>query len=241
MLVRDLVNRDPSFYESYAVLKEKLFILNRSKFCERSVFFRQELEKAESASSDPNTRKRVIFENHEPDDFEDYLRFLSTGKLDLAADDDDRLFPLLRLYVLADELCDFTIANLIMNEIMRAADEFKHTPSEKEIWYVWKFIEKDGHPLRRLFVDYQIHEADDDNLLFGEPDDNLFEYLKDVALGYSIAKLKGKRGEFGRADDIFVVKCSSRPYCYYHQHDKKDKYHLSCEERGLSGGAGDDE
>lgn len=131
VLVRDRANRDPSFYESYAVLKEKLFILNRSKFCERSVFFRQELEKAESASSDPNTRKRVIFENHEPDDFEDYLRFLSTGKLDLAADNGDHLFPLLRLYVLADQLGDFTIANLIMNDIIRASDDLDTLPAKK--------------------------------------------------------------------------------------------------------------
>lgn len=166
-----------------------------------------------------------------------YRRYVENGRPDLAADNVDRLFPLLRLYVLADQLCDFTTANLIMNDIVRASDEFKHTPSKEEILFVWSMIDSCDHPLRMLFVDYQIHEADDENLLFEDPDDNLSEYLKDVAWGYAdLAQRRGKLGKVGRADDIFMVECSSRPYCYYHQHDK-DQYHVSCQELGLLGGA----
>ncbi|GAB7330541.1 hypothetical protein MBLNU13_g02133t1 [Cladosporium sp. NU13] len=156
VLVYDQLNRNPMLAGSYIPPREqkKLYRLNRNKYCHRSSFFREELEKADARSSDPNKPRRVRFENHLPDDFEAYLRYVDSGWPNLAADDKDPLFPLLRLYVLADQLFDFTIANFIMNDIIRASDEFDHTPSKKEIWFVWEMIEEYAHPLKTLFVDY---------------------------------------------------------------------------------------
>lgn len=68
-----------------------------------------------------------------PEDFDAYLRYINTGSPSLATDNAEPLFPLLRLYVLVDELCDFTMANLVLNNIIRASDEFEHIPSKKEI------------------------------------------------------------------------------------------------------------
>lgn len=213
--------------------QKKLYVLKRSKFSRRSAFFREELEKADSSSSDSNTPKRVVLENHMPEDFDAYLRYINTGSPNLAADDADPLFPLLRLYLLADELYDFTMANFVMNDIIRTSDEFKHTPSKKEVWFVWTMIEEYDHPLKRLFVDYQVHEAPRDSLIFDEIKNIPFEYLNDVVLKFSdLAEQEEERRKVDGEDAIFGVKCSERPDCHYHQHGK-DVNHPSCEELGL--------
>ena len=135
LLVSDQLNRNPMFADSFVPIERqrKFYVLKRSKFSRRSAFFREELEKADSSSSDPNTPKRVDLENHMPEDFDAYLRYINTGSPSLATDNAEPLFPLLRLYVLVDELCDFTMANLVLNNIIRASDEFEHIPSKKEI------------------------------------------------------------------------------------------------------------
>jgi hypothetical protein len=133
VLVYDRLNRDPMLHNIGIRPEEQkeLFRLNRDKYSRRSKFFREELEKAESSSSDPNKRTRIRFENHLPDDFEAYIRYVDTGWSNLATDNNDPLFPLLRLYVLADQLGDFTIANLIMNDIIRASDDLDTLPAKK--------------------------------------------------------------------------------------------------------------
>jgi hypothetical protein len=70
-------------------------------------------------------------------------------------------------------------------------------------------IEDCDHPLKRLFVDYQIHQAPTDSLVFDEMENIPFEYLNDVVYEYStLSKQKGWRGEADRSDDMFGVKCS---------------------------------
>lgn len=236
LLVRDKLNRDPKFTNSYIPIecREKFYILKGNKFSRRSAFLREEIEKAESSSSDSNTPKQIILENHNPEDFDAYLRYVNTGNPDSAADDNDPLFPLLRLYVLADQLRDSTIANFVMSDIIRASDKFDHTPSKKEIWFVWTMIEEYDHPLKRLFVDYQIHEAPRDSLIFDEIENIPFEYLNDVVLEFwDLAKQEEERRRVDGHDAIFGVKCSERPGCHYHQHDV-DENHLSCEELGIT-------
>jgi hypothetical protein len=236
VLVYDQLNREPMLANIYTPPQEQkhLFTLNRYRYCRRSKFFREELERAQSSSSDSNTRKRVKLENHLPDDFATYMQYVEIGRADLAVDGNDPLFPLLRLYVLADQLCDFTIANFIMNDIIQTSDEYNHTPSKKEIWFVWTMIGESTHPLKRLFVDYQIHQAPTESLVFDEMDNIPFEYLNDVVFEYStLSRQKGWRGQAERSDDMFGIKCSERPECHYHQHNK-DVNHPSCRELGLS-------
>jgi hypothetical protein len=256
VLVRDRLNRNPITHEAYphGELQEEPFVLNRNRYHQRSKWSREELEEAESNSSDPDTPTRIILENHVPEDFATYMRFVETGSLDMAADDkDDPFFPLLRLYVLADHLSDFTIANRIINRIMKVSKDSSHTPSKKEIWFVWEMIEDFEDPLRRLFVDYQIHEAPKDSLLFEDYEHIPFDYLNDVVLMYwDLAKDETDRRQAERDDepddepdderdyDIFEVKCLRRSKCHYHRHDM-DSFHLSCEELGLLRDAEDSE
>jgi hypothetical protein len=244
VLVRDRMNRNPLTYQSYprAEPQEQLFVINRGKFWIRSGFFREALEDVDSESSDWSEQRPIILENHDPEDFEAYVRFVETESLDMPSDDDvDPLFPMLRLYVLADELGDFSLANLIINDVMKVSDRLNHAPSKKEIWFVWRTIEEFDHPLKRLFVDYQIHEAARSGLIFQDYEHIPFDYLNDVVLKYwDLAELEAERRREGRDDVSFGVACSGRGLCYYHQHDE-DSYHLSCEELGLSteqGGAG---
>lgn len=232
VLVRDEVSRNPNV--PWAQRQERIFVLNREKFCQRSRFLREALEQAESNSSNPDTPKPFILKNHMPDDFAAYQRCVYTQTLDMPVDDDDDpLFPLLRLYVLADQLCDYTITNRIINEIVRFSDEWEYTPSKKEIWYVWEFVETYDHPLRKLFIDYQIHRAPRDSLVFQESEHISFDYLSDVALKFwDLAEQSRELAEAEGEDAIFGVKCSERPKCHYHQHGM-DRNHVSCEELDL--------
>ena len=59
--------------------KEKLFVLNRSRYYERSSFFREALDEADSSSSDRNTPKPIILENHMPDESSQRLAWWSAG------------------------------------------------------------------------------------------------------------------------------------------------------------------
>jgi hypothetical protein len=84
-------------------------------------------------------------------------------------------------------------------------------------------ISEYDHPLKRLFVDYQIHEAPRDSLEFEEYERIPFDYLNDVVLKYwDLAEEDQKRRRDGRDDEIFGVACSERGKCYYHQHDEDE-------------------
>jgi hypothetical protein len=134
VLVRDQMNRNPSFHNIYpGELQERIFVINCSKSWERSEFFRDALGEIRSRPSNPSEPKSVLLENHEPDDFEAYVRFVETESLDMPSDDGkDPLFPLLRLYVVAEELGDLALAGILINHIVQVARKFNHTPSEKK-------------------------------------------------------------------------------------------------------------
>jgi hypothetical protein len=239
VLVRDQKNRDPLTYNTFPWVEPKQqpkqlsFVLNRRKYCERSKCIREALEDVDSSLSDPDEPRRISTENHDPDDLGVYVRWVETENLDIPADDDDPLFPLLRLYVLADELGDYSFANILINDVMQVSRQLEHTPSKKEIWFVWEMIEEYDHPLKRLFVDYQIHEAARESLIFEEYEHISFDYLNDVALKYwDLAEQERERRQAGRDDVVFGVKCSGRGMCYYHQHGI-DRNHPSCAELGF--------
>jgi hypothetical protein len=207
VLVRDQMNRNPGTHNTYpGELQEKTFVIDCSKFWERSEFLRNALEEIHSSPTNLNGPRPVMFENHEPDGFEAYVRFVETENLDMPSDDDDDpLFPMLRLYVLADELGDFAFADILINDIVQVAREFNHTPSRKELWYVWQMIVEYDHPLKKLFVDYQIHEAPRESLEFDEFEHIPFDELNGVVVKYwDLAEEEGERRREGR-DDVVML------------------------------------
>lgn len=160
------------------------------------------------------------------EDFATYKACVEAGNIVLPEHQHHSFDPLIRLYVVAYKLRDFTIANLAINDILDLSSLIGLLPNKTEISYVWEAIRRTKSPLKRLFVDYQIHEAGRLSLKFKEGEVPL-RYLVDIAMGYSsLAEAKGPRGEAERDDDIFKVKCSSRPKCHYHLHD--DGFNESC-------------
>ena len=57
LLVSDQLTRNPMFADSFGPIErqKQFYVLKRSKFSRRSAFFREELERAQSSSSDSNT------------------------------------------------------------------------------------------------------------------------------------------------------------------------------------------
>lgn len=200
--------------------QEQEFVINRDLFCQRSEFLREELKEAIDGASDPDSLKPVVIEHHDPADFANYLRYINTGSFDMPTDDQGVRSFMLRLYVLTNHLRDLSTANFAITYFMRLSDRLGQLPPEREILYVWETVRDFTNPLRRLFVDYQIHEAPGSTLVFDTDGIVPFEYPVDVTLGFSdLATQEGNRGRVGRDDDIFKVKCLSRDKCYYHQHE----------------------
>jgi len=66
---------------------------------------------------------------------------------------------LIKLYVLADKLLDPRTANLVIDELVRHVDASSNLPSVHFINIVYQCTPV-GSPLRALFRDWHIHEAD---------------------------------------------------------------------------------
>lgn len=173
-----------------------MFTLDRNWFCQRSAFLEKKLEQAEARSSNPNKPALIEFKEHDPEDFATYVRCVHAGFLVLP-EDKESLLPLLKLYVIANVLRDYTMANLAIDEIMRVSDETPILPTEEEITFVWEEVRVSEHLLRNLFVDYQIHEASPSSLSLYERQVP-FGHPVDVTKGYSkLARKGGARGEAG--------------------------------------------
>lgn len=208
--------------------KQEIFTLDRHTFCARSETLKAMLEHVEAGSSVPGNPQLVVIDYFDAEDFETYKSCVDAGEIVLPEDEHNSFAPLIRLYVVAYRLCDFTIANLAIEDIMRLSNKLDILPNNTEISNVWEALRRTQNPLKRLFVDYQIHEAGRRSLKFKEGDVP-FRYLVDVAMKYAaLVEAKGPRGEAEQDDDVFKVKCSSRPRCHYHLHDDKDGFHAPC-------------
>lgn len=208
--------------------EQEIFTLNRHTFCARSVTLKLELEQIEAGSSVPGNPQLVSIDYLDAEDFGNYEACVGAGRIVLPEHQHDSFDPLIRLYVVAYHLRDLTIANLVIDDIMRLSNNSGMLPNKSEISYVWKEIRRTKNPLRRLFVDYQIHETGRLSLKFKEGDVP-FKYLVDVAMGFSsLAEARGPRGEAEQDDDISNVKCSKRPKCHYHLHGDEGSFHAPC-------------
>jgi len=218
----------PSSYARFP-LHEQEFVIDRELFCRRSEFLKDGLKEAEDSASDPDNPKPIVIENHDPADFDKYLRSIDTGELDTPVDGNDLRSFMLRLYVLTNHLRDLAMANGAITHFMQLSDQLNQLPTEREISYVWEAVPVYRDKMRQLFVDYQIHEAPRESLVFDTDDTVPFEYLVDVALEFSdLATQRGNHGRVGRNDDILKVKCLKKDWCYYHQHEG---FHSFCHTR----------
>lgn len=123
------------------------------------------------------------------------------------------------VYILADKLGDLHSANLIIDEIVHVSNKAQDLPGPPASVSHALSATPENSPLRRLLVDYYVHEIDDSD--FGA----LFHKISPETL-FAIAKelkrLKRKRYSKAhcRPGDIYEKKVSEMPKCYYHQHDE---------------------
>jgi hypothetical protein len=172
----------------------------------------------------------VLQDKYDLEGFESYVRYLDSEGAAFPELDEDNLtiLPLIRLYAVAHQLGDLTSANTTIDRIMQVVDVEAHWLNPKEITYAYE-MEVASNALRKLFVDFQIHEMHTETLSL-EKGEVPFEYMRDVAVGFArITEQTGDRGKHKESDDIFRVRLSSHSdetKCKrYHKHDE---FHPSC-------------
>nr|OQO26938.1 hypothetical protein B0A51_04186 [Rachicladosporium sp. CCFEE 5018] len=115
-----------------------------------------------------------------------------------------------QLHHLADKLGDLDSANLIVDRLIALSDTHKILPNETVVRELWR--ETPAHsPLRKLLIDWLVHEWGSDMKSASAPHDMLLAVFNEVrrlrTLPYSAN---------GR---IFGIKVSAQGKCHYHQHD----------------------
>jgi len=221
---------------------DELFTLERTLFLRQSTFFREAVKKAEDHLSKGEALEPIDLHDEsyastaKPEDFAIYVEFFKSGDVAIPTDENTWVF-LTRFWALCYQLGDFTAANRTMDAILDETKEKNITPDLNDVIEIYAF--RGLHidcPLKRLIVDFQIHEPDD--LLtepFNERPDRHYEvfidFLQDVALEFrSLARSNQPRGRFLGDDDLFKQRVSTRDKCRYHEHDD-DHPESDCTER----------
>jgi hypothetical protein len=217
--IASITNRSRfNFNEIFEVLtgekpNQKCFTVHRQPFTERSKF----LEAATSSRWTSGTKKPVDVTEHAPEVFASYMQCIYHGSVSVPElpeySDDNCLGGLIALYLLADQLNDVITANLVIDETMRASEEFRRLPHNSDLTLVYESTIA-GNPLRKLCRDYYVYEARASLLEDFEEDVLPFQFVKDVLLEFENLA-SDNVPYFGRGK----TKCVKRERCYYHRHD----------------------
>lgn len=203
----------------------KLFTLNRELFCQRSGFF----EAATSSTWLKDPTKPVELPDCSVDDFRAYLQCAYSNEVAVL----DGVFSektaeayanaLVVLWILTDYLQDCTAANTIFEEFIDIHYARSLVPSALTMTMIYELTSA-GCPLRRLMVDYCVHEKDlasEPHLVKGLPR----ELLEDIAIANSTVKQLRIRRIVSTQGDVPIVP-SSRARgghrCRYHRHAEKN-------------------
>jgi hypothetical protein len=155
------------------------------------------------------------------------------------------LSDLIPLYALAWQFEDYTAANFFMDMIIPEMIGDEHEPDPHHIAYMYQSVKPaaDGDcPLRRLLVDFQIHQPRSMHELpftscNSERHAHLIEFLQDVIEEYRSLTLTTEdtgphrpRRQSNTAT-FSKLRPEIRGICYYHKHDDD---HLECQTRETS-------
>lgn len=213
-----------------------VFTIDRDLFLRRSAVLRKAGEEANNQPPDPSTLAVIKSEDAQNCDartFSMYKRFVEAGDIDII-DKEDTLPFLIQIHALAWQLEDYTAANTSIDKIIDAILEEHTSPNLDHILQEYESASLAfGCPLKRLMVDFQIHDPRSMSFLYFDDDnpENLIDFFQDVILEYrGLTLRKGNRGRFGKANDIFGNKPGDRDVCHhYHKHDKDHKDTECCE------------
>ncbi|KAK5710624.1 hypothetical protein LTR17_018799 [Elasticomyces elasticus] len=202
--------------------ERECFIVHKHLICRSSAFFKA----ATSLEWQNNNKKSIELPDDDPKIFGAYLLSLYTTTITPQAKEAADLWDeLAMLYVLADKLRDLKTANLILEQIMTISDQHKRIAGNKTITKIYANT-TDGSPLRRLVVDYQLHEP-----TVMPPSSALHDLPKHYLQDFLTAYLRVKTG----AELMTSVKdlghqqlTKVMPKCRYHQHDETHPVEGNC-------------
>jgi hypothetical protein len=124
---------------------------------------------------------------------------------------------LVRLYVLADKLCDLMTSNMVIDRMVRYSDDVNRIPSSSAITLAYDSTAS-GSPLRALMCDYFIHEGHARYFEIDKATNYPRDFFQDIAARYLERKFTNESNT-ATVKDAFRVNVSSRGRCHYHQHD----------------------
>lgn len=191
--------------------KEDRFVVHRAILTARSSFF-----KAACSDTWNSNNEALKLPEDEPKIFQLYLEYVyETSNAGIIEGSSDNMADRTKIYVLADKLGDIKSMNAIIDDFLLDSDLYKDLPSERSVRVAFKQT-TESSPLRRLLVDYYVHEAH--RTSWNK------ELLK-MPRAFLEAVLMQQRllqDEYRDATirETFKLKVSERVDCYYHKHDE---------------------
>ncbi|KAK5710629.1 Ankyrin repeat and BTB/POZ domain-containing protein 1 [Elasticomyces elasticus] len=199
--------------------KGREFTVPEAVVKDRSRFFK------EKASTLPRDVSEIIkLPGTELEVFNEYLKYLYFGSLDVKNPEVDTDFEATRVWVdvysLAEELWDPSTMNIVMDQFVRGICDQRISVDIHTIAHVYDSTDE-GSKLRKLFVDYYIHdkelETDDEEYMSAGAGYGLEDFGLDMLR--EMKRLK-KTNMDKKVREAFDVKLSSRGKCRYHRHDE---------------------
>ncbi|KAK3642406.1 hypothetical protein LTR56_010759 [Elasticomyces elasticus] len=199
--------------------KGREFTVPEAVVKDRSRFFK---EKASTLPRDVS--KLVKLSGTEPGVFNEYLEYIYFGGLDVKNTEVDTDFEATRVWVdvysLAQELWDPSTMNIVMDQFVRGICDQCISVDIHTVAHVYDSTDE-GSKLRKLFVDYYIHdkelETDDEEYMSGGAGYSLEDFCLDMLR--ETKRLK-KSNMSKKVREAFDVKLNSRGKCRYHRHDE---------------------
>ncbi|KAK4579965.1 hypothetical protein LTR86_000167 [Recurvomyces mirabilis] len=195
--------------------KNSHFTVNNALIVSRSTFFKTATSKR-WADGRP---KHITLADDNPDQFRDYLQVLRDNALD-----PQQHWTFVQtglIYVLADKLGDSRTTNICIDFIIKDLEIDDAVPGDQFINFVYEHT-LPGSKLRKLCVDYYIHEANTVGM-DREPERLPARFWHDIVV--ESHELRNNHG-LGYVDDIFRDRVVERDGCTYHQHDET---HPTCD------------
>ena len=199
------------------------FVVHKDLIVSRSPFF--EAAAAQRWASSECTQP-IELPVDKPNVFADYLHCLYLGRIKTPEDESDYpsrsayLVHTLDLYVLADKLGDLTSANIVIDHVMALNKAKLWVPPLTVARHAFEHTAV-GSPLRRLFVDFYVHNhplSDDDLVAFENAVENgLVEFSAAILREFARIKQDDFKVTVAKA---FFNKTSCRPKCHYHEHNE---------------------
>ncbi|KAK6438858.1 hypothetical protein LTR95_004942 [Oleoguttula sp. CCFEE 5521] len=203
----------------------KSYTLPTKILAARSNFFKAALSSTWRNEDLPIELKDVKIE-----DFETYMHCVTCDVVDLVMDpkfSQRHWRTLTDLHILADRMLDSQTNNLVMDTLLHSVGASPSLPNDETMCKIYEATVV-GSPLRKIAVDWALHELDQQS---NQPptDDLPREMLQDIFCEYR--RLKSVDGNGTRiVNTVFWVDAVDRPKCYYHQHDKG---HPKCKSVGV--------